>query len=78
MCLEAADLPPGPGDLELGSIAGVPFYVDAELYERWGHPRFVIDVAPGAGQGFSLDSVEDRHFVALSPSASGSSATTLP
>jgi uncharacterized protein (DUF779 family) len=63
MCLLQRDLPPSPNDLELGAIGGVPFCVDADQYERWGRPDFVVDVAPGAGQGFSLDSLDDVHFV---------------
>jgi uncharacterized protein (DUF779 family) len=63
MCLEQADLPAGPNDVELGTVGGVPFYVDRDQYERWGRPQFVLDVAPGAGQGFALDSLESLHFV---------------
>jgi uncharacterized protein (DUF779 family) len=43
---------PAPG-LKPGAIAGSPFYVDAELYERWGSPRFVLDVGEGEAGGFS-------------------------
>jgi uncharacterized protein (DUF779 family) len=28
----------------LGHVAGVPFYIDAEQYERWGEPEFLLDV----------------------------------
>ena len=66
MCLAAEDLPAEPNDVKLGVIGGVPFYVDADQYERTRRPTFLIDVAPGAGEGFSLDSLEDRHFVARS------------
>jgi uncharacterized protein len=68
MCLAESDLPPGPNDLRLGEIGGVPFCIDAEQYQRWGRPQFVIDVAPGPGQGFALDSLEDVHFVTRSSS----------
>jgi uncharacterized protein (DUF779 family) len=36
--------------------------VDADLYERWGRPAFVLDVAPGAGSGMSLEGLHDVHF----------------
>jgi uncharacterized protein len=62
LCLMAADLAPGPGDLLLGEVAGVPFYIDAEQFHRWGEPEFVLDVAAGAPEGFSLGSA-DTHFV---------------
>jgi uncharacterized protein (DUF779 family) len=42
ICLEAGELPPGSNDILLGEIAGAPFYVDAELYERWGRPPFLL------------------------------------
>ena len=63
MCLRADELPPGPNDLELGTIAGVPFLIDREQDERWGNPSFVIDVAPGAADSFSLEGPEGLHFV---------------
>jgi uncharacterized protein (DUF779 family) len=54
---------PAPHDLELGDIGGAPFYIDAHQYERWGRPAFLVDVSPGASEGFSLDALEDVHFV---------------
>ncbi len=65
LCLRREELPIGPHDLMLGELGGAPFYIDAEQYERWGRPRFRVDVAPGAAEGFSLESVEDVHFVTL-------------
>ncbi len=67
MCLTAAEMPPAPSDIELGQIGGVPFYVDADQYARWGRPGFLIDVAPGASEGFSLEGGEDVRFVSRSP-----------
>jgi hypothetical protein len=66
LCLPAGDLAPGPGDLLLGKIAGVPFYIDADQYDRWNEPAFVLDVVSGAPEGFSLG-LSDAHFVTLSP-----------
>jgi uncharacterized protein len=62
ICLKDGELPPGPGDELLGTIAGAPFYVDSELYGRWGRPSFLLDVRPGPAEGFSL-SPPDEHFV---------------
>jgi uncharacterized protein (DUF779 family) len=69
MCLREGELPKGPHDLELGTVAGAPFYVDSDQYERWGKPSFIVDVSPGAAEGFSLEGLEDVHFVSLSPRA---------
>jgi hypothetical protein len=65
LCLLADDLAPGPGDLLLGNVAGVPFYIDAEQFRRWGEPEFVLDVAAGAPEGFSLGA-SDAHLVTRS------------
>lgn len=62
LCLMADDLAPGPGDLLLGRVAEVPFYIDAEQFHRWGEPAFVLDVAAGTPEGFSLGT-SDAHFV---------------
>jgi uncharacterized protein (DUF779 family) len=66
LCLLADDLAPGPGDRLLGEVAGVPFYIDSEQFHRWGEPEFLLDVAGGAPEGFSLG-LPDAHFVTLSP-----------
>ena len=65
--LARGELLPGDYDLKLGAIAGSPFYVDADMYERWGQPRFVIDVGEGEAGGFSLEGSEGVHFISRSP-----------
>ena len=65
LCLAADDLAPGPGDLRLGDVVEVPFYIDAEQFRRWGEPAFVLDLAAGAPEGFSLGAA-DAHFVTRS------------
>jgi uncharacterized protein len=70
ICLRRGELPAGPHDLELGELGGTPFYIDADQYERWGRPRFEIDVSPGAAEGFSLEGLEGVHFVTRPPSES--------
>ena len=68
MCLQEGDLLLGPNDLRLGEIEGCPFYIDREQYERWRRPQFLIDVATGDGDTFSLEGPEGMHFVARSRS----------
>jgi uncharacterized protein len=63
LCLPRGELLVGPGDLCLGELDGTPFYVDAELYERWGRPGFLLDLAPGSSDVFSLETADDVHFV---------------
>lgn len=66
MCLKQGELPLSPHDIRLGEIGGAPFYIDADQYERWVRPRFLIDVAPGAAEGFSLEGLDGVHFVTRS------------
>jgi len=63
MCVRRGDLLIGPGDVLLGDVGPAAFYVDRELDERWGRPRYVIGVSPGAGDTFSLEGREDLRFV---------------
>ncbi len=63
MCARKRDLPIGPDDVRLGDIGPAAFYVDRELDQRWGEPRYLMDVSPGAGDTFSLEGREDLHFV---------------
>lgn len=69
MCLLRGELPPGRYDVMLGELAGQPFFIDSELYRRWGSPSLLIDVERGAGEGFSLEGSEGVHFVARTPVA---------
>ncbi len=63
LCLPAGELPPAPGDVLLGIVGETPVYVDGEQDRRWQEPDLLIDVAPGAAMGFSLEGVEGLHLV---------------
>ena len=67
VCLAEGEILLGPGDLLIGELAGCPFYVDRELDVRWNKPSFVIDVAAGSGDTFSLEGPDGIHFVARPP-----------
>jgi uncharacterized protein len=69
ICLEQGELMLSPHDVWLGDVGGAPFYIDGEQYERWGRPRFLIDVSPGCAEGFSLEGVHGVHFVTRTPSS---------
>jgi uncharacterized protein len=62
ICLVEHELPVAPQDLLLGTPGGTPFYIDADMYDRWGRPDFVVELAAGAPEGFSLG-LADSHFV---------------
>ena len=69
ICLADGEVPVAPGDRLLGHVGGAPFYIDADQYERWGRPAFVLDLSPGAAEGFSL-CPPDEHFVSRTVAAS--------
>lgn len=60
MCYPAGELIVGDGDVVLGAIGGMPFYISAPQFEYWQHTQLIIDVVPGRGGMFSL---EGRHGV---------------
>jgi uncharacterized protein (DUF779 family) len=65
LCLKRDELPLSPRDVCLGEIGGAPFYIDSDMYERWGRPRLSIEVSQGAVEGFSLEGLEGVHFVTV-------------
>jgi uncharacterized protein (DUF779 family) len=77
MCFPDGELLLGPNDLLLGEVAGCPFHIDAEQYERWNRPSFVLDVAPGAGSGMSLEGIDGVHF-SLASQLLATAATEAP
>ncbi|WP_050614947.1 DUF779 domain-containing protein [Bacillus testis] len=66
MCYKEGDFRLGDSDKLLGTIGGVPFYMHKSQYDYWKHTQLVIDAIEGRGASFSLDSVEDKHFITQS------------
>jgi uncharacterized protein (DUF779 family) len=66
LCLREGELLLGPGDVLLGELGGMRAWIDGEQDERWKHPRFVLDVAPGPASSFSLEGLDGIHFVTRS------------
>ena len=75
MCFPQGEFLIGDGDVLLGEIDGCPFYIDVNLDAAWQHASFVLDVAPGALEGFSLPAGEGLHFVARSGTCAVPAAT---
>ncbi len=63
ICLTQGELMLGSRDELLGEIGGAAVYIDRDQFERWNKPAVLIDASPGPAEGFSLDSLEDAHFV---------------
>lgn len=88
MCYPVGDFRVGPQDVQLGRIGGCDFYIGAAQFEYWRHTQLIIDVVPGRGSGFSVESPTGFRFLtrsrvfsdgeafelaAAGPSATGSS-----
>lgn len=67
MCFPLGEFVLGDVDVLLGDIDGCPFYIDKRLDEAWHQDQFLLDVAVGEPEGFSLAAGQNLHFVTLSP-----------
>ena len=56
----------GAGDVYLGDIGGVPFYIGANQFEYWKHTQLIIDVIEGSGGTFSLEGSTGKAFLTRS------------
>jgi uncharacterized protein (DUF779 family) len=69
MCYPAGEFRVGGSDVLLGelNVAGIPeaigFWMSATQFEYWKHTHLTIDVVPGRGGGFSLESPEGMRFL---------------
>ena len=66
MCYPQSDFMTGDGDVLLGKIAGVPFYISRSQFEYWKHTQIIIDVVPGKGGMFSLENGRGVRFLTRS------------
>ncbi len=66
MCYPRGDFKVGASDVTLGAIGGQPFYISATQFEYWQHTHLTIDVVPGRGSGFSLETPENLRFLTRS------------
>jgi uncharacterized protein len=66
MCHLAGEFKVGSNDVRLGEIGGCPVYMDAERFDSWKHTQLIIDVVPGRGSAFSLETPEGKRFLTRS------------
>ena len=60
-CYIEGELTIGPGDVKLGEIGGLPFYMSVSQFEYWQHTQLIIDVIDGHGGGaLSLEGPEGK------------------
>lgn len=66
MCYPAGEYIVGDRDVLLAVLDvgdGVPVWISGSQFETWKHTQLVIDVVPGRGGGFSLESPEGMRFL---------------
>lgn len=63
MCYPDGDFIVGDRDVLLGVLEGAPVWISGSQFETWKHTQLVIDVVPGRGGGFSLESPEGMRFL---------------
>lgn len=69
MCYQAGEFRVGGSDVLLGNlvVAGIVesigFWMSAPQFEYWKHTHLTVDVVPGRGGGFSLESPEGLRFL---------------
>ena len=67
MCYPRGEFRTGASDVLLGHVADdTPVWIGADQFEYWRHTQITIDVVPGRGSGFSLESTEGIRFLTRS------------
>ncbi len=78
MCFRAGEFKVGQRDVLLGEIEGCPWYIGGQQFEYWKHTHLTLDVVPGRGAGFSLESPHGVRFVISSRLLSDDELAELP
>ncbi|MFE4196598.1 DUF779 domain-containing protein [Paenarthrobacter sp. NPDC056912] len=71
MCYPAGEFLTGDADVLLGrfdiSAGGeaqpIDFWMSKEQFNYWSHTHLTVDVVPGRGSGFSVESPEGKRFL---------------
>ena len=66
MCYPLGEFRVGSRDVCLGSVAGCAFYIGEQQFAYWQHTHLTIDVVPGRGGGFSLETPLGVRFLVRS------------
>jgi uncharacterized protein (DUF779 family) len=72
MCYPAGEFRTGGADVMLQEITvegiaePIRFWMSLEQFEYWKHTHLTIDVVPGRGSGFSLETTENKRFLTRS------------
>ena len=53
-------------DVLLGWVAGCPYFIVGDQFDYWKHTALTLDVVPGRGSGFSVESPRGVRFLVRS------------
>ncbi len=76
MCYADGEFIIGDIDVLLGDIDGCPFYIDRRLDTAWHQDQFILDIAAGDPEDFSLPAGDNLHFVTRSPACAAPRSRT--
>lgn len=83
MCYTAGEFRVGGADVLLGELfireidVPIKVWISLEQFEYWKHTHITIDVVPGRGGGFSLETPEGMRFIIRSRLFSDAEAMEL-
>jgi len=63
MCFLMNEFKIGNGDVGLGYIGAIPFWMSKDQFEYWKHTKLILDVVPGRGSSFSLEIPTGKRFI---------------
>ena len=63
MCYPDGEFIVGDRDVLLGVVEEAPVWISGPQFDTWKHTQLVIDVVPGRGGGFSLETPEGVRFL---------------
>ena len=81
MCYPDGDFIVGDRDVLLAVLDvgdGVPVWISGPQFDAWKHTQLVIDVVPGRGGGFSLESPEGMRFLSRGRVFTDEETASLP
>jgi hypothetical protein len=83
MCYPLGEFRTGGADVRLAELdAGlpqpIPFWMSQSQFEYWSHTHLTVDVVPGRGSGFSVESPTGQRFLIRSRLFTDEESERLP
>lgn len=63
MCFLRGEFLLGRGDLKLGEIGSIPYFMQGTRFPMRGNMHFIVDAVPGRGSTFSLERDTGYYFI---------------